>query len=127
MHSYDAALRGGSENRDSIEGRGRTSSDVVCNVRMQVEAENVARDCPGKLCEFWAGYFTRCGPASIQHDDTVCLSPPTRMLKYSAEISNHPCFTTCLTHNCQAHSIGSAHESLDMGTLIRRVIVKAAP
>jgi hypothetical protein len=50
MHSYDVALRGGSENRDDIGGRGRVSFGVVCNVRMQVAVEKVARDRPAKLC-----------------------------------------------------------------------------
>jgi hypothetical protein len=48
MHSYGAELRGGSENREDIEGRGRVSSGEVRNVRMQVVAENVARVRPVK-------------------------------------------------------------------------------
>ena len=50
MHSYGAALPGGSENREDIGGRGRTSFGVACNVKMQVSDEKVARDRPAKLC-----------------------------------------------------------------------------
>jgi len=49
MHSYDAGLRGGSENSDDIGGRGRVSFGVACNVRMQVAIEKVARDRPVNL------------------------------------------------------------------------------
>jgi hypothetical protein len=52
MHSYGVAFRGGSENKEDIEGRGRVTSGVVCNVRMQVEVEKVAKECPGEVCEF---------------------------------------------------------------------------
>jgi hypothetical protein len=54
MHSYGAALRGGSENRDDIGGRGRLSFGMACNVRMQLAAEKVAKDCPDKLCQDFA-------------------------------------------------------------------------
>lgn len=47
IHSYGVAPRGGSENRDDIEGRGRVSSGTVCNVRVQVAVEKVARARPG--------------------------------------------------------------------------------
>jgi len=49
MHSYGAALPGGSENRDDIGGRARESPGVECNVRTPVAVEKVARDRPAKL------------------------------------------------------------------------------
>jgi hypothetical protein len=52
MHSYGIAFRGGSENKEDIEGRGRVTSGVVCNVRMQVEVEKVAKECPEEICEY---------------------------------------------------------------------------
>jgi hypothetical protein len=52
MHSYDVVFRGGSENKEDIEGRGRVTSGVVCNVRVQVEVENVAKECPEDMCEY---------------------------------------------------------------------------